>query len=128
MPKAITHQLDIYGVHLHLATDRRQWSTLRRKLTFLDKTVDHLGLTTFATWVPNKPGASIPYLVFWIDLAAHATDADLINTLAHEASHGAGQVLDWVSHKVPGTDEPHAYLVGWLTEWLWTGCLAHRAG
>jgi hypothetical protein len=32
-----THHLDIYGVDVHLATSRRDWSTLRRRFDFLER-------------------------------------------------------------------------------------------
>lgn len=115
------HVLDIYGVHIDLATTRREWATLRRRLSFLDKDPsNYAGLTSFAVWEPPKgSGLATPHLVFWVDTVRHPTQAELIDTLAHEASHGAGRILDNVEHKVDGTDEPHAYLVGWLTRWLW---------
>jgi len=43
------HVLDIYGVHLHLATTQREWSTLRRKQTWLVKK-------------PNASGLAAPWL------------------------------------------------------------------
>jgi hypothetical protein len=114
------HTLDIYGVEIDLVTTRREWSTLRRRLSFLDKDpTQYGGLTTFAVWQP-KDGLTVPHLVFWINTAQHGDQASLIDTLAHEASHGAGRILDNIEHKVEATDEPHAYLVGWLTAWLWT--------
>lgn len=115
-----SHRLDIYGADLHLATDRRQWATLRRRLAFLDKEAPKsAGISQFATWHPKGPGLTQPVLVFWVDLANHPDTLDLVDTVAHEASHAASQLLDWVGHDVKGTDEPHAYLVGWLARWLW---------
>ena len=117
------HILDIYGVHLHLATNKRDWATLRRKLTFLGKAPTSRGLTHWALWEP-KQGASVPHLVLWVDASQHVNDhLDLINTCAHEAAHGASEILEWISHSKAG-DEPHAYLVGWLTQWIYEGCTA----
>lgn len=34
---------------------------------------------------------------------------------AHEASHVAVSVMDWIGHEIkPGTDEPVSYYIGWL--------------
>lgn len=115
-----SHQLDVYDVELHLATNRRDWSTLRRRLPFLDKGApESAGMSQLATWHPKKRGLPQPIVVLWVDLANHLTSSELVDTLAHEASHAAGQILDRVGHEVKGVDEPHAYLVGWLTRWLW---------
>ena len=119
---AATHVLDIYGVHLHLATTKPEWKKLRRTLTWLDKTPDYMGLTSFAVWEPKKTkGPSVPHLVVWVDVERHEP-FDLVDTIAHEASHGAGRILSWVGHNFDGTDEPHAYLVGWLSRWIYEGC------
>ncbi|WP_426243715.1 hypothetical protein [Nocardioides sp. LHG3406-4] len=113
------HLLDIYGVELHLATTRRDWAGLRRSFDFLDRDTpkESFGHTTYAT---RRGGER--HLIFWID--ATRVGGDLVDTCAHEASHGAGRILECVGHRVPGTDEPHAYLVGWLTRWLWEAASA----
>jgi hypothetical protein len=113
------HTLDIYGAELHLVTTKRDWSTLRRKLSFMDKGApESAGLAQFATFHPKGGGITVPHLVLWLDLASHRTRLDLIDTAAHEASHAAGQLLEHIGHDIRGTDEPHAYLVGWLTRWM----------
>jgi hypothetical protein len=119
MASVAHHTLDIYGAEIHLVTDKRSWSTLRRKLSFLDKPApESAGLAQFATFHPKDGGLTVPHLVLWLDLKAHKTKLDLIDTCAHEASHAAGQLFDWIGHDIRGTDEPHAYLVGWLTRWM----------
>lgn len=117
------HTLDVYGVELHLATNRREWATLRRRLDFLDKKApESLGFAQWATWKPNGPGKVVPHLVLWVHLADHAGDViELVDTCAHEAAHGASEILGWTGHNKAG-DEPHAYLVGWLTRWMFEGC------
>lgn len=120
----LSHTLDIYGVQLHLATDRRDWAALRRRLPYLQKTPDSLGISHFATWHPADGAPPVPHLAIWIN-AAHLELHDLIDTAAHEAAHGASQILHWTGHDfrgIDGTDEPHAYLVGWLTAWIYKGC------
>jgi len=118
------HVLDIYGVHLYLATTPDAWKKLRRRVNYLGDVPESLGLTTFATWHPDDGSAPTPILTIWIDLEHH-DPIDLVETAAHEASHAAGQILHWLGHDyrgAGGTDEPHAYLVGWLTRWIFEGC------
>ncbi|NUO57249.1 MAG: hypothetical protein HOV78_11325 [Hamadaea sp.] len=121
MVKPRTHRLDIYGADIYLATTKGQWRKLaRRGIASLDtEAPEAAGLSQFATFHPNDGGLSTPVLVLWVDAAAHKSAGELVDTLAHEASHAAGQLLAHVGHDHRGTDEPHAYLVGWLTRWLW---------
>ena len=112
-------RIDLYGVEVYLATNRRQFGTLRRKLPFLDPAPDYAGSTDFAVFKPKGQGLTSGHLVFWVDVENHDSTRELVDTLAHEASHGAGRILGWIGHKVDETDEPSAYLVGWLTGWLW---------
>ena len=118
------HTLDIYGTELYLATNRRDWATLRRRLTFLDKRAESAGLASFATFVPNDGSVTQSHLAIWIDKAAHKTNLDLIETASHEALHGATALFDWIGHEVKASDEPSAYLVGWLTRWIVEGVQA----
>lgn len=46
---------------------------------------------------------------------------DLVETCSHESAHAANQILEYIGHDHRGTDEPHAYLTGWLTRWVWEG-------
>ncbi len=124
MSKPVEHWLDVYDACLHLAPDRKAWARLRRDHDILAEEPGAQGRTTFAVWQPDEPGHSEPHLFVFIDVATCANKpADLVNICAHEATHAAGQLLSHLGHKeLNGSDEPHAYLVGWLTEWLWTGC------
>lgn len=123
MPSYAEHTLDIYDAQLYLATDRRQWRAIRRRATFIDdQAPNSAGLAHFATWHPDDGGMTLPVLVLWVNLAQHRTLADLADTLAHEASHAASQLLHHVGHQPSAVDEPHAYLVGWLTRWMWSHC------
>ena len=122
MSAARHHILDIYGVHLHLATTQREWSTLRRKQTWLVKKPNASGLACFATFHPKKPGPVVPHLALWVDVALCADPLELVEICSHEAAHGAAQILEWVGHEIKGSDEPSAYLVGWLTRWMHDGC------
>lgn len=112
------HVLDIYNVHLHRVTERRDVKNIRRRLPFLDKTLaDASAACQFATHSKTKGEPFLPHLVFWIDLKQNVDRLDLIDSAAHEAAHGASEILEWVGHDARG-DEPNAYLVGWLTRWL----------
>jgi hypothetical protein len=113
------HSLDVYGVELHLATTRREWAALRRRYDFMAAKPESAGLVSFAVWTPKGSGRHVPHAAVWIDDTFHADDLDLIDTCAHEASHVANHILDYIGHEIRGTDEPHAYLIGWLTRWLW---------
>lgn len=123
-----SHTLDIYGTELYLATDRRSWATLRRRCNFLDKTAQSAGFAQFATWHPKDGSLTANIVVLWIDVKAHRSTLDLIDTAAHEASHAVSQILDYIGHEPKGTDEPSAYLVGWLTRWILDGLLPDSSG
>lgn len=115
----VHHTLDIYGAELYLMTTRREWPPLKRKLSFLDDEphLTSLGSTTFDIDYP-RPGQPTPHLIFWLDAPRLAEELDRVQVCAHEASHGANLLLEYLGHDFAGVDEPHAYLVGWLTGWL----------
>lgn len=116
----VEHRLDIYGTALFLATTKKQWRALRKQVTFLDKTApEAAGQVSSAVWTPNKHGAAIHTVVIWVDTKNHTEPGELIDTCAHEASHAAGRIADHIGHNVPATDEPHAYLCGWIARWIW---------
>jgi DNA-binding transcriptional MocR family regulator len=111
-----SHRLDIYGTQLHLARTKAEWKKLRKQHRYLDKHVqDIAGQCTFHT----GNGGTIH---LWINVDIHADHLELIDSAAHEASHAAGRILEHAGHKVNGTDEPHAYLCGWLTRWIFEAC------
>lgn len=117
----VHHLLDVYDTHLHCATNKRAWATLRRRYPGLvEATPESAGLCRVATWHPKDGGMHEFHLVLWINLAQHKTEHELIDTCAHEATHAALSVMDHIGHDSRGTnDEPVAYLVGWITRWLW---------
>lgn len=121
MSKPASHQLDVYGCWIHLATDRRAWSTLRRRVKSLDpKPSDAAGAVTY-TKFSSDAGRHVQHYVVWINLAAVFDDHDLLDTVAHEACHVSATLLEHIGQ--PGGDsEALAYLVGWITVWLWKGC------
>lgn len=123
-----THRLDVYDTDLYLATNKREWSALARRIKTIDKSApDAAGCSVFATFHPDDGSLTRPCLIFWLDLAAHTNSAEVVNTIAHEATHGASQLLDHIGHDTRGTDEPSAYLTGWLAEWMWTNGGSERA-
>lgn len=120
------HLLDIYGVHLHAATNKREWRAMRRALPALESEGPEKPTSAGTTWIitrrPKPGGLPIPHVAFWVDRKNHADVGELIDTCAHEASHGANRILEHIGTDVSGGNEPHAYLVGWLTRWLWDAC------
>lgn len=120
MGKPIHHRLDVYGTHLHLATDRRALATLRRQLPELDKGPHTVGGSTI---IGNPEGATrTTHLVIWIDVDAHHTDDALVDTIAHESTHAGALLLDHIGQAYDGDSEALAYLVGFIAGWTWRGC------
>lgn len=123
MGKPRSHLLDVYSVWLHVATDRKQWNTLRKTITSLEKRPPDSIASTKHEAEEINGGAQVQHFVVYINLAAHTGDGRLperiVETCAHEAAHVAGLILDHFSVEYDGCTEPHAYLVGWVTQWLW---------
>lgn len=113
------HTLDIYGVTLHLVTTRTDLTRLRKRLDFLPDRIEDSGYTQFAQ-VYRAAGSTLcsPHLVVWIDETQHGDRTELIETIAHEAAHGAGAILEYAGHPISGNDEPFAWIVGWIARWL----------
>lgn len=43
-----------------------------------------------------------------------------VNTLAHEGLHVVGRIMQMIGHGYSfAKDEPHAYLLGWVVNWMW---------
>jgi hypothetical protein len=117
-----SHELDIYRSHVHVATDRGQWASLRRKITTLEDEPG-LGFTQLHVFVPDRPGPHVPHVAVFVDVEAHGDNfCGLIETCAHEAVHVAAMLLDHLGEEYDGESEALAYLVGWATRWLWDAC------
>jgi hypothetical protein len=116
MGEALSHQLDVYGVWVHLATDRKQWKTLRKSSNLDLGKPESLGLTVR----DHRTNGDVHFAVF-IDRKALG-EAGLVEIVAHEAAHLAGMLFDTIEAPYSGESEPFAYLVGWTTAWLWSGC------
>lgn len=116
MSKPLSHQLDIYGVWIHLARTRAEWRKLAKSEHLkLDKPTG-IGLTQECL---RRPG-DLHYPVF-IDVDKLGARG-LVELCAHEATHMAAMFLDSADAQYDGTSEPFAYLVGWVSGWLWKGC------
>lgn len=121
MSKPVSHFIEVYGCWVHLARTRAEWKKLRKTVESIDfKPSDAAGSTTHAQWKSDK-GRCISHWIIWIDVGAALDDNDLLDTVAHEATHMAAGLLEHVGQ--PGGDsEALAYLVGWATSWLYAGC------
>lgn len=118
MKNVAHHTLDIYDVEVYLPKTRKAWKRLRKSVSFIGEYPRSAGLSTFAV-KNSKRRPSCGHLVLWLDLKKLSTP-ELVNTIAHEAAHGTGAILDWAGVNVNGGDnEAHAYLVGWLSQWMW---------
>ena len=119
MPSFVEHTLDVYGVALYFASNGRQWAAIRKsRMPRLSPAPGSHGLTEMFS--------AGPVIQFAVYVAPDDDPAELINTCAHEAAHVAGQILEEVGADYDGASEPHAYLVGWVTQWLWQNTQAAR--
>lgn len=123
MTQPASHLLDIYDAWLHLATDKRQLATLRRrygkdKIPTLGR--DSFGcLLSFRMQPTDRP--DINHYVLFLDVDKHRGDqGQLVDTVAHECTHLATGILDSVGASYDGDSEPLAWLLGWLVRWVWT--------
>lgn len=115
--KPAHHVLDIYGAHLWLAVTPRQWAKLvdRFEGSIDEDDRDSIGAT--ALILDSK--SSTPHIVVWLDVDRFGDDAlGCVETTAHEATHVATLLLTHLRHTIRSIDEPHAYLVGWVTRWM----------
>lgn len=118
MSKPRSHQLDIYGAWLHLATDRKAWRKLRRRIDSLPTLEPGmLGLTSRDIGDDGSVNLSV-----FIDVKVQAGNpVGLTEILAHESAHAAGMLLDHIGQEYDGESEALAYLVGFVAAWLHEG-------
>jgi hypothetical protein len=110
------HVLDIYGAHLHLATTRREWSGLRRRIDSLPE-LHGIGMTSRD--ITDDGGI---HLSVFLDMNLLADNPGAqVEIISHEATHAAGMLLDEIGQEYNGQSEALAYLVGFIAAWLWTG-------
>ena len=129
MAKPVSHLLDIYSTWLHLATDEKGWTKLQEQHDRSIVKADALGSTTFATFHPHQAGATVPHVFLYVDLEAHrGVDVALVETCAHEAAHAATHILRYVGHRIRRHDEPFAYLVAFIAQWMYGTCSKRMTG
>lgn len=110
-------QLGIYPVTVGLITDIKEYEQfcLKNKVPYdpIEPGSSERPPPGSTTWVAEKQ-----LIVFYLD----PTVEDLgvrIEIVAHEAAHGADQVFDFINESTDGVDEPYAYLVGHLAQWMY---------
>jgi hypothetical protein len=118
--------LDLYRVNLHVATNPAQLRDLRKDFE-LEDIGEHVGGATTG-FLGDTDGVSSYHVVWWIAAGSHEPEdlGRLVNTVAHEAAHGAAAIWKWIGADIDVEilrDEPYAYLVGFLTEWLWEAAI-----
>lgn len=110
------HELGVWPATLWCAASKAQ---LRKVSKALDLPggleAEHAGRTWSVT------GSGGLQIVVYVDVKGSPSRLDLIDTCAHEASHAADGVFEYVEEDRPGA-ESRAYLVGWLTRQLLTHC------
>lgn len=123
MSKPFDHFLEVYGLHLHLATDVKAWRKLNKRVSdsLHTKKPDASGLVEIGTFTTQR-GMHMPHVYIFINVGAHEDIEGLVDTIAHEASHAAGAIAEHIGHPIAPVDEPVAYLVGWITRWLYIHC------
>lgn len=113
--------VDLYATEAYVVWCHKARKRLRKRLPFMLKDPGATGLTEFSVWHPKKGVRGLPraHLVVWVNVDHHETLPQLVDTIAHEATHGALRILEWVQVPVNGdSSEAYAYLVGWLTRWM----------
>lgn len=114
--------IEPYGVRLRLATTERHWASLRRG--FGDQTPrlpDSIGYTQSLIHSSVNQQA----VLVWIAVEKIPTSREAMLVAVHEAVHAAGMVLDHIGQHYDGGSEALAYLVDWVTSWLWAGLADH---
>lgn len=105
-----------YGATLHLATSKKQWKRLSKTYAGgLHKSGRQaLGSSTLLL---SERGDAV--LVVWVDVRAHRDARELMRTAVHEAVHASAALLEQVHQPYDSTSEALAYLVDWMSAWLW---------
>lgn len=121
MSKPRSHHLDIYDCWLHLATTPKEWRRLQREYDLTDD-IDCAGHAQL--FVDTEHGNQ-PHVALWINPAAAKDQRALLDTIAHEATHTAAQLLDHIGQRTDRHDsEALAYLVGWVASWVYEAVMA----
>lgn len=124
----LRHNFDTFDSHvLVLARTPAEWKRLRRKTvpSLRKKVPTGLGEAGHSIWTPNNGmDGGLHFFTAWIDVRHHSRPELLVNTCAHEASHLAAAIYESVKATGKSSiDEPYAYLVGFITQWLYERCV-----
>lgn len=112
----VQHRLDIYGTHIYATSTKRGWSNIRRRIGSLrDVDVEGGGQTSEVWFVPSSGAHHEQHIAVYVN--PNDSDLDQLDTIAHEATHVAQMIFD--AKNADMNSEPFAYLVGWLTAWLY---------
>lgn len=120
------HDFDVYENRtMYLARNTREWKKTYAKVPPIGKKPPKtaLGQVEHHTWVPND-GLDGPHSLFviWIGVERLGSHDTLVNTIAHESFHAAGAILESTSATYNSASEPMAYLVGFISQWLYERC------
>lgn len=118
MSKPASHYLDIYSVWLHVARSRKEWTKIGQLVDVDLDEPDGIGRTEC-----HEDGVRCDIAIL-IDVKAHSAAGDKLNcalaeTIAHESSHVAGMIFQRIGQDHSANDETCAYLVGWISGWIW---------
>lgn len=119
MTKPRSHLLDVYDCWLHLATNETEWATLCKQHDgALDDEPNSGGITQMFV---DTEDHHRPHVAIYLDPTVVKDGGRwLIDTLTHEATHVAAQLLDHIGQKADRHDsEALAYLAGWVAGWMW---------
>lgn len=94
---------------------RRGWADIRRRHRGLGPIDATAAGWTHAGVVAYSDGSDPERCIFFF-INPTQSEQSLVNTCAHEATHAAEQIATWNGGDLTG--EARAYLIGWLTQWL----------
>jgi hypothetical protein len=118
-PRLLERQIDVYGAFLYLARSAADVGLARERFPGIHE-LDHAMVGGTTPILDTEDPLAGFHVIVYIDVAANQTRPGvLINTIAHESAHAAGMILDHFGQPYDGDSEAHAYLVGWIAEWLW---------
>jgi hypothetical protein len=99
--------IDLYGVDVWLVTTVRDFERLCSDLSDVPQ---------------PHPWECVPefHVVIALDVASFTEEPHAaLRITAHEATHAAGFIFEYIGEEWKPDSETFAYLVGWLTEWCW---------
>ena len=106
------YPLDLYGTNLRVSTQPEAWPSMLEGLEVIEEAKEiHEAIgQTFGA----RNGTEYTIAVYVSDVFDDPIDQALV--VAHEATHAAGFLYDFLGADQNGLDEPFAYLVGWMTQ------------